>query len=194
MKKILFLLVAILSVSLLNAAAITKSAPAFRGKNLIRNAEFKGTDTDIGIWNNNLGKFGDTCALFVRSAKAPNKLSRKITGLVPGKIYSVSWVTANADDIANKRYGTPEAEISLDATLDGATVIPGLCYDMRTGGKQFQDNPVEIQSRKLIFKADKKEVVITFSDWKNDRETGGAAGVRRVLNFIQCTPYYDENF
>ena len=32
----------------------------------------------------------------------------------------------------------------------------------------------------------------TFSDWKNDREMGGAAGERRVLNFIQCTPYYAE--
>ena len=41
-------------------------------------------------------------------------------------------------------------------------------------------------------KADKPEVTITFSDWKNDREMGGAAGERRVLNFIQCTPYYAE--
>ncbi len=136
--------------------------------------------------------YGDTCALFVRSAKAPNKLSRKIKGLVPGKLYTVSWVTADADNVANKRYGKIKSEITFDATLDGATIIPRFSYDMRAGGKQFQDNPVEIQTRKLMFKADKPEVTITFSDWKNDREMGGAAGERRVLNFIQCTPYYAE--
>ena len=44
----------------------------------------------------------------------------------------------------------------------------------------------------IMFKADKPEDTITFSDWKNDREMGGAAGERRVLNFILCTPYYAE--
>ena len=132
---------------------------------------------------------GDTCALFTRSAKGPNKLSRKITGLTPGKTYSLLFMTADPADIEDRSF--PKGKrIVFDATLDGATILPKWGYDRRAGGKQFQDNPVEIQTRKIVFRADRPEVTVTFSDWLNDTEPGAPAGGRRLLNFVSVNPYF----
>ena len=136
--------------------------------------------------------YGDTCALFVRSSKAPNKLSRKITGLTPGKKYSLTFVTADPDTFNGKNVVFGQ-QIAFNAELSDAEIDQKLSYDMRAGGKQFQDIVVEIQTRKIIFTAKAPEVTVTFSDWASDTEMGGKAGEKRVLNFIQCTPYFEEN-
>ena len=133
---------------------------------------------------------GDTCALFTRSAKGPNKLSRKITGLTPGKNYNLIFMTADPADIENKNFER-DKKIVFDATFDGATVVPEWSYDRRAGGKQFQNNPIEIQTRKIVFRADRPEVTVTFSDWLSDTEPGGPVGGRRLLNFISVTPRFE---
>ena len=135
--------------------------------------------------------YGDTCALFIRSSKAPNRISRKITGLTPGKKYSLTFVTADPDTFNGKNVVFGQ-DIAFNATLSDADIDRKLSYDMRAGGKQFQDIVVEIQTRKIIFTAKAAEVTVTFSDWKSDTEMGGSAGDKRVLNFIQVTPYFTE--
>ena len=70
--------------------------------------------------------------------------------------------------------------------------MPEWSYDRRAGGKQFQNNPVEIQTRKIVFRADKPEVTVTFSDWLSDTEPGGPIGGRRLLNFVSVTPHFER--
>jgi len=111
--------------------------------------------------------------------------------LVPGKKYSLTFVTADPDTFNGKNV-TFGQDIAFNAVLSDAEVDQKLSYDMRAGGKQFQDTVVEIQTRKIIFTAKAAEVTVTFSDWTSDTEMGGKAGDKRVLNFIQVTPYFAE--
>lgn len=131
---------------------------------------------------------GDTCVLFTHSIKAPNRLSRKITGLKPGKLYSLMFVTVDPEDIENPK--NIHQTIVLHATLNGATVLPELGYDFRAGGNEFQKSTCEIQTQKIVFRADKEDVLLTFSDWKNDTEPGNPSSKKRIMNFVSVLPYF----
>ncbi len=144
-----------------------------------------------GIGTNN----GDTVLEIVRSAKGPNKLTQTFKNFEPGKLYSLSFVTADGDFV--EKNIRKRSFSYLDAVLDGAEVMEDLSYEFRNPGAAVSgEKPdgtisrIEMVTRKIVFRAKKPEIKVTFSDWKSATEPGGPIGARRWLNFVNVNRYF----
>ena len=129
---------------------------------------------------------GDGVAVFTRSAKGPNELSQTITGLKPGKYYSLLYCTADYDDISAKKGVKPV--VAFNAELVGGAEIKGLrfrhCVDTKT---------VRQIVHRHVFKAAATAHELTFRDWESTTDRAGEVGCRRALNYVILRPYYIEN-
>ena len=132
---------------------------------------------------------GDTVLEFRRSAKGANKITQTFKNFVPGKLYSLSFVTSDADDLEKNR--NRRSYSFLDARLEGAEIIPELSSEFRNPPTE-KVHRFEVVTRKIVFRAKQKEIKATFSDWKDAKTPGGPAGARRLLNFISVKSYFAE--
>jgi len=137
----------------------------------------------IQIRVNEGGRLGDNAALFVRSDKGPNKLTQKATGLTPGRKYALRFTTADPDELDLPK--GMSVNFAFHAEISDARILPELGYDYRVMSKH------ELVNHKVVFIPNGTEADITFSDWKSDDEAGAPKGQRRVLNFINLTPYFE---
>ena len=137
--------------------------------------------------------WGDSFALFTRSAKAPNVLRQKIAGLEKGRTYEFMFCTVDYEN-ATKKTKPPE-DFTFVARVEGADEIPSLAYrhlsqmlgmDRKAG--RFLPT---IVTHRLVFRATGPEAEIVFSDWKDAAEPGGRVGERRMLNYVAMWPYYE---
>jgi len=133
------------------------------------------------------GSVGDHAALLVKSAKAPNKLSQTATGLIPGKKYSLFFVSADADDIDKPK--EKKAPFVFQANISDATIVPELGYILKKPGDT--KSRAQMRNHKIVFIPEKPEVTITFTDWEDDQTPGQPAAQKCVLNFVSLTPYFD---
>ncbi|MGI6355692.1 MAG: hypothetical protein GX937_05805 [Lentisphaerae bacterium] len=134
---------------------------------------------------------GDHVAIFQRHSSQANQLSQTATGLQPGKLYTLSYVVGDFDDIAEIK---PEApDILLTATLEGAEVIPSGTYVHRWPNTYRPKAKLASQdTHRILFRAQQERVVITFRDWQAEGVPGGPEGQRLVLNFVSLKPYYEQ--
>ena len=133
---------------------------------------------------------GDTACLFTRSDKAPNTLSAKIVGLTPGKTYVLRYLLVdNADVKAQKPSGK---KILLRAKLDGAQDITASSPVAKYLAPDGVNIRGYVNNVAVVFKAEKPEVDLTFSDWADDSAPGAPVGQEILLNKVGVTPYFSE--
>jgi len=154
-----------------------------------RNGEMR----KYGIHKAPAHQYGDDFAVFMRSAKSPNTLSRTLTGLVPGRLYELTFCTADYKDVMNPGVHTPD-RWTFRATVDNAEVCPDLSFDhqsrMLASDKARGAKIPGIVTHRVVFRAKSAEAVLAFSDWKDDMTPGGDIGERRILNFVGVRPYF----
>jgi hypothetical protein len=134
------------------------------------------------------GGTGDTFCVFTRGEGRPNTLTQTATGLSPGKIYTLQFVTADYNDMVAGRIDPKE--LGLNAVLDaGAEAIPEKSYvyvDRRIGGRKKDDALVRINLHHIRFRAVAPSVTVTFTD------AGAEPGTEIALNYIMLKPYFEE--
>lgn len=134
------------------------------------------------------GGTGDTFCVFTRGAERPNTLSQTATGLTPGKVYTLQFVTADYKDMVAGK--VDPRQHALEAVLDaGAEVIPEQSYvyvDSRNSGRKENDGLVRINLHHIRFRAAAESVAITFTD------ADAEAGTETALNYIMLKPYFEQ--
>ncbi len=133
---------------------------------------------------------GENFALFRRSAKAPNRLSQKIEGLVPGGLYKLVYATADYDDVlkpGGKRPSPNNLIVSVSnavmlSDLSWITEVPDAKTAARAAKKGAAPHCVTVTHR-CVFRASSATAELTFDD------SPAAPGVRTLLNYISVTPY-----
>lgn len=143
---------------------------------------------------------GDSVALLRRSAKGPNRLSQKISGLVPGNYYILFFSTSDPKDVADP--GSVATNFAFRAEIKGGKRVEGLSFDSCKPRDRRPDGTRESRSghtkyplvwlHQVVFRAESEGAVITFFDWASDREPGAPVGASRYLNYIILRPYYNE--
>ena len=133
---------------------------------------------------------GDTHARFVRSAKGPNLLSQRLTGLEPGRLYNLMYLTEDEDDL-DKPGSVPQA-FGCRATFDGAAEVTELASVRHVPEHVTQPTASKTLVR-LVFRAERPDVTLTFSDWQSDAAPGAPIGRKTLLNYIHARKYYLEN-
>jgi hypothetical protein len=130
-------------------------------------------------------------AVFQRQATKPNLLSQTATGLQPERLYTLSYVVSDFDDIAAPKPELPD--ILLPVALEGAEVIEEGSYVNRWPNSSApKGQKVSLDTHRILFRALREQVKITFRDWQDDAVPGGSVGQRQVLNFVNLKPYYEK--
>ena len=125
---------------------------------------------------------------FCRSAKGANRLSQKVVGLVPGRLYSVRVVVSDAKEIASGKWNPRKFAFRVE--VRGAEDVTAKSLISRWG------EPVRvartINELTLVFKAVAAEAELVFSDWETTDKPGGPVGEELVFNAVRVKPYYEE--
>ncbi len=134
------------------------------------------------------GKAGDTFCVFKRGAERPSTLTQTATGLTPGKVYTLQFITADYKDMVAKKVAPKQH--GLNAVLGaGAELIPEKCYvfvDRRTSGRKADDGQVRINLHHLRFRATAPSAKITFTDAEAE------PGTETALNYVMLKPYFED--
>ncbi|MBE6357509.1 MAG: hypothetical protein E7058_10460 [Lentisphaerae bacterium] len=125
---------------------------------------------------------GDNFAVFSRSADAFGELSQTMRGLEPGKVYSMSFVAADHQDLQNNNFAP--RRLPLRFTLDGAVILKSTRVIDRHKPAGEKSQNVRLNTHKVIFRADSAEVRVIFDNRQ------AAPGEETVLNNICVTPYF----
>ncbi len=127
---------------------------------------------------------GDNVAVFSRTTEAYGELRQTMTGLVPGKAYFLSFITADYKDIKDNAFNPKRQPIEY--SLDNCEILSNKRIIAR--GKPSQDekaNKVRVNSTKVVFRATAPNVPLSFNNKK------AQAGEKTVLNYICVTPYFE---
>ncbi|MBN2449847.1 MAG: hypothetical protein JXR77_05625 [Lentisphaeria bacterium] len=134
------------------------------------------------------GGTGDTFCVFTRREGPPSTLTQTATGLVPGRVYTLQFVTADYDDMTAGKIDPKR--LGVEAMLGaGAEVLPEQSYvfvDRRNSGKKKDDGKVRINLNHVRFRAVAPSFTVTFTDAK------AAPGTRTALNYVMMKPYFGE--
>ena len=134
------------------------------------------------------GGTGDTFCVLTRPEGRPNTLTQTATGLLPGKVYTLQFVTADYEDMVAGK--VDPKQLGLDAVLDaGAEIIPEQSYvfvDRRNSGRKKDDGKVRINLNHIRFRAVAPSVTVTFTDAKAEPRT------QIALNYVMLKPYFGK--
>jgi len=134
------------------------------------------------------GQTGDTFCVFKRGAGGASTLTQTATGLTPGKVYTLQFVTADHQDMVARKVDPKQHRLS--AVLGtGAELIPEQSYvfvDRRNSGKKANDGLVRINLHHLRFRAAAPSFKVTFTDAEAE------PGTETALNYIMLKPYFED--
>lgn len=152
------------------------------------------TDSFAGYGRGSQGRWGagggtgDTFCLFKRGAERPGTLTQTATGLTPGKVYTLQFVTADYKDMVARK--VLPRQHRLKAVLGaGAQIIPEKSYvfvDERNSGSKKDDGLVRINLHHVRFRATAPSFTVTFTDAE------AAPGTETALNYIMLKPYFEN--
>lgn len=134
------------------------------------------------------GGTGDSFAIFRRGTAGPGTLTQTATGLTPGKVYTLQFVTADYKDMVARKVDPKQHRLS--AVLGpGAEIMPDKSYvfvDRRNSGKKADDGWVRINLHHLCFRATASSCTVTFTDAEAE------PGTETALNYVMLKPYFED--
>ena len=138
------------------------------------------------------GTMGDSFALFTRSASRPNILSRKVSGLVPGRLYSLNYATVDYDEMLKP--GVHSTNMAFNAKISNACLVENGSYASFWPPLEWaavrRPQKAAVCAHKIVFEARADEAELTFSDWRDGSSPGGRIGERLIMNNAGIRPYY----
>lgn len=122
---------------------------------------------------------GDTFALLTREDNTPSVVRQKITGLTPGKLYSVYYMTSDYDDVCENKFAPKKVGLTL--TIPGTTIVRRSYYIDRRKSRK-----VSMNACKYVFRPKSSETELIFSN------ASAPVGSRQTLNYITVRPYFER--
>jgi hypothetical protein len=140
------------------------------------------------------GTMGDTFAVMKRSATAANVLSQEITGLTPGRLYSLKLITGDYADLKSGK--SRNAAVPLSVAVEGAAVQTGSFsqpFPSFFGPKPFTAKETFWMTyHYLTFRASGPTARLMIKDWPSDTDPGGPAGQQVMVNFVELQPVLES--
>ncbi|MEX2112178.1 MAG: hypothetical protein WD845_03285 [Pirellulales bacterium] len=136
---------------------------------------------------------GDTFLWMKRSAQGPNKFSQAVSGLEPGRLYSLKMFTCDYQDLVSPQAKTQEeANKFIGAvTIEGVDLVPEKCFTEAYASNPEPKIPVWITYHWKVFRAKGTTAQLTISDWPDDSKPAGPFGQEQTFNFLELEPYWE---
>ena len=137
---------------------------------------------------------GDNVASFVTSAARPNRLSQRVTGLEPGKLYALHFCAPNRADLKTPAKEVPP--LAFRARLEGAEELAGLRFrhmavNTKDKAAAKEGRCVHLPIYRYVFRAKASEATLVFED-RGEDGSAAPAGTEQILNYVIFRPYYVE--
>ncbi len=157
----------------------------------ISTGEFAGYGTLQGRYP--WASIGESFLLMTRSANGPNIVGQEITGLQPGRLYSLKLITADHQDLlAGESRDAPSA---VTMRVEGADVQEGdfsYPFTSARGPQPFtREHPFHMVYHYLQFRATGPTARLTLTDWQSDTEPGGPIGQETMFSFVEVQPVFE---
>ncbi len=145
---------------------------------------------------------GDSFLWMKKSKSAPNTVAQKLTGLEPGRLYSLKMYTLDY------QHPQVEQELAISIKLTPVELLPEKCFQRvyrtyRSKAPEQKDWDWANYHR-LVFRAQDTEAILEISDWTREesKEFSSGTGSHESLgvplgqeitsNFIQIQPYLED--
>ena len=130
---------------------------------------------------------GDTFASFRRGTNAANRVSQRVKGLVPGRMYCLQAATFDVKDMKAGRVAPRKFAMSV-TVQDGAEIEPTLSWVHVDGRTKLSTkcSGARINLHHIVFTARASEATVAISD--SSAKPGETLGV----NAVSLNPYYEE--
>ena len=138
---------------------------------------------------------GDTFLVLKRSAERANTVWQNLSGLEPGKLYSVKMISGD--------YGEYTAGLSTEKkhgvrlVIEGGDVIPEKTFQsvrpshpVSKNGPFNRDNRFWFNYHNIVFRATSETGRLTITDWEGGTPAG-PEGEELMVNFVEFLPYYE---
>lgn len=136
---------------------------------------------------------GDTYLYTTRGSGAAGTATQTITGLEPGRVYSLRYFTIWYENLYALRGVDYDyrRDHTVHATLAGAEVVAGseivvACDSTYPSTSQW------VNQHRLRFVPEAETAVLTLSDWETETSAGGETWETHLFNFVQVQPYFEE--
>lgn len=129
-----------------------------------------------------------------RSNIAPNRFSQTITGLEPGRLYSMRLITGDYQDLINGISRETKHTVSID--LAGVALLDAPEYSLQHIGSWFGYGPFTLERPYYmnlhwrVFRALDTTATLTITDWQDEDTPGGPIGQELIHNHIEVQPYF----
>ncbi|MCD6360012.1 MAG: hypothetical protein J7M38_04045, partial [Armatimonadetes bacterium] len=136
---------------------------------------------------------GETFLVMKRSAERPNIVSQQITGLQPGRLYSLKHITADHQDLLAGESREPACAVTVrieDADVQqGAFTYP---FISARGPKPYtRRHPFYMHYHYAQFRATGETARLVISDWADEDEPGGPIGQETMFSFVEVQPVFE---
>ncbi|MBP5638957.1 MAG: hypothetical protein J6X55_05745 [Victivallales bacterium] len=122
------------------------------------------------------GTTGDNFAVFTRHDGAANTLRQQARGLEPGKVYSLAFISGDAERLRQLNHQKGE----INCSIEGAELLDE--YTEHSARSEKDRGNYD----KLVFKALRSNPLISFSDEKS------AVGTKSYVSCVSLMPYFLE--
>lgn len=129
---------------------------------------------------------GDSACILRRSRQGANALGKELTGLKPGKVYSLRYAVASVKDLEDKDAKPEPRDFGVKAVLSDVEDLTAVSPLERINGAK-RDLP-KLNVRFIVFRALKPTARLGFFDTKATDDAG--AGEELALSAVRVKPYY----
>ncbi len=129
------------------------------------------------------GNSSDTYALFTKKNNQTAFLKQTVSGLVPGKLYALNFITADLDEIRKERVAI--RKYGINVKISGVDILPEKELCLLDDRPEKRNKTPRLNVRKIVFRAQSPQATICF----DNAEAGN--GEELILNFIQLTPFFE---
>jgi tetratricopeptide (TPR) repeat protein len=158
----------------------------WNANSLARAGQFKGFGAKSMGNHGEIYNVGDKFAILKRTKDGYGEIKQTITGLTPGKTYTLTFFTANYDDVKKRRV-VPSRYNRMEYKIRNVKILK--CFLARDYRRATSENNryARINAHRILFKPEKKEAELIFSN------KTAAPGKELVLNNIMVMPYFEKN-
>ncbi len=135
---------------------------------------------------------GDSFLWMKRSASQPNVVRQTVKGLVPGRVYSLKFISADLGELDRKQ------KLTLSVTLENVEWLDRHAFQVEYPScysheqePYTRQHPAWMNYHRLVFRAKETTSELAIDDWEKPDRPGGPIGQETVCNFIEIQPFLE---
>ncbi|OQA88292.1 MAG: hypothetical protein BWY31_00454 [Lentisphaerae bacterium ADurb.Bin242] len=155
----------------------------WQANSLVRTGTFKGFGEKSEKRYGSVYHPGDMFAILARTPDGHAELRQTVTGLVRGKTYSLTFFTADANDMKN--HVVAPRRHKMEYELGDVEILRRVCAVDYRKARDEKDTFARINAYRIIFRAEKEEAGLVF------RNKTAEPGAELALNYVSVMPYFE---